>query len=277
MSSEHLLLHDKLEIMEGFRKLLDSSIVQTADIQRSFPDAAVNDIDFFGYWCLLIGFFCMALSTLYFYGAAVNVRGNKFFEVMTMSITGIGALAYLTMFTGAGRVFIEQVPGTLTPVYWARYVDWLLTTPLMIAEVLALAGASLEEIMFCIVLDAIMIASGMVGAQTHNHMKWVFFLVGCACFLTIVKKLVEKSGVKKFGTEAHLLYNKCTWMMIILWTLYPVVWLACDGLRISSPNLEACMYMVMDVTAKCLFGFFIVHSRGALESINSNLVNLKFF
>merc|ERR1712027_160510 len=73
--------------------------------------------------------FCMALSTLYFYMRAQAVSGSKFFEVLTMGITGIATLAYLLMFTGAGRMWVEEVPGTFSPVYWGRYVDWVLTTP----------------------------------------------------------------------------------------------------------------------------------------------------
>merc|ERR1711879_675977 len=50
------------------------------------------------------------------------------------------------MFTGAGRMWVEEVPGTFSPVYWGRYVDWVLTTPLMLWDILALAGAPNDEI-----------------------------------------------------------------------------------------------------------------------------------
>lgn len=269
-----LNLAAKLQLLNEFKELLNSNSASMDDIKARISNPIVQDIGYFGYWCLLIGFFCMALSTLYFYGAAVNTRGNKFFEVLTMAITGIASLAYLTMFSGAGRVWVEEVPGTISPVYWARYVDWLLTTPLMIWDILALAGAPIDEIMFCCVLDCLMVGFGLVGAQTPDKTKWLFFTIGCACFIHIVMTLVKYSSVKKYGAEAQALYQRVSLMTICLWTLYPIVWIFCEGLRISSVNFEALFYMVMDVTAKCLFGFFIVQARGALEAINSGYKNV---
>merc|ERR1719285_41492 len=114
----------------------------------------------------------MALSTLYFYMRAQAVSGSKFFEVLTMGITGIATLAYLLMFTGAGRMWVEEVPGTFSPVYWGRYVDWVLTTPLMLWDILALAGAPADEIAQVLIMDMLMIGFGCAGAQTPDHNKW---------------------------------------------------------------------------------------------------------
>merc|ERR550534_1140595 len=105
--------------------------------------------------------------------AAMSAKENKFFEVLTMAITGIATCAYLTMYTGAGYSWINEVAGEVDPFYWA-------------------------------------------------------------------------------------LYQKVSSMTIVLWALYPLVWVLAEGLRVVSPSLEACMYMIMDVLSKCLFGFFIV-------------------
>merc|ERR550532_3571849 len=53
----------------------------------------------FGMTCVLIGLICMAASTAYFYVAANQAKENKFFEVLTMMITGIATCAYMTMYT----------------------------------------------------------------------------------------------------------------------------------------------------------------------------------
>merc|ERR1712046_96852 len=46
--------------------------------------------------------------------------------------------------------------------------------------------------------------------------------------------------------------------------------LVAEGARLVSPSLEAFLYMVMDVSAKCVFGFIIVQARPALEAIQSS-------
>merc|ERR1719285_832368 len=183
----------------------------------------------------------MALSTLYFYMRAQRVTGSKFFEVLTMGITGIATLAYLLMFTGAGRMWVEEVPGTFSPVYWGRYVDWVLTTPLMLWDILALAGAPSDEIAMVVIMDMV---------------------------------LMKYSKVNKYGEEARALYNKVAWMTIVLWTLYPIVWIVAEGQRMVSASMEACLYAIMDVSAKCVFGIIIVQARGALEAINNGYKNM---
>merc|ERR1719445_2691247 len=60
-------------------------------------------------------------------------------------------------------------------------------------------------------------------------------------------------------------------MTIILWTLYPIVWIVAEGQRMVSASMEACLYAIMDVSAKCVFGIIIVQARGALESITGRI------
>merc|ERR1719211_49672 len=65
------------------------------------PRAPHNDIGYFGYTSLLVGLICMAVSTLYFYMAAMQRKpGQRKFEVLTMLITGIATVLYMTMFLG---------------------------------------------------------------------------------------------------------------------------------------------------------------------------------
>eukprot|EP00493_Phyllostaurus_siculus_P004584 UN04605 len=227
------------------------SYLRPIDRVEKYPNPVKDDLGYFGYWCLLVGFICMALSTLYFYMKAQAVTGSKFFEVLTMGITGIATLAYLLMFTGAGRMWVEEVPGTFSPVYWGRYVDWVLTTPLMLWDILALAGAPNDEIAMVVIMDMLMIGFGCAGAQTPDQNKWFFFIFGMVTFIHICAVLLKYSKVNKYGEEARALYNKVAWMTIILWTLYPIVWIVAEGQRMVSASLEACLYAIMDVSAKC--------------------------
>merc|ERR1712109_322792 len=98
--------------------------------------------------------------------------------------------------------------------------------------------------------------------------EWVFFLVSMLCFVHVCQVLMKYNSVNKFGPEAQALYQKVSSMTIVLWSLYPAVWVVAEGTRMISPSLEACCYMIMDVLSKCLFGFMIVQARGALERVN---------
>jgi len=196
-------------------------------------------------------------------GAAMRAKpGTRQFEVLSMMVTGIATVLYMTMFSGAGRSVIYDN----RQFFWGRYVDWLLTTPLMLWDVLAIAGAPADDIMLAVGVDALMIGFGMVGAQTPSQQKWVFFAAGMLCFCHVVQTLLNYTSVKKFGAEAQALYCRVAYMTIVLWTLYPVVWVVAEGARLVTPSLEACLYMIMDVSSKCVFGFLIVNARSALEA-----------
>merc|ERR1719200_80052 len=216
----------------------------------------------------------MAVSTLYFYQAALKAGPGKMkFEVISMMVTGIATVLYMTMFSGAGKSFVKELGHDINPhdtrdaFYWGRYVDWILTTPLMLWDVLALAGAPSDDILAAVGVDVLMIGFGAVGAQTPSAQKWVFFICGMVCFCHIVGALLRYTKVSTFGKAAQDVYCRVAYLTIVLWTLYPLVWIVAEGARLVSPSLEAFLYMVMDVSAKCVFGFIIVQARPALEAI----------
>jgi bacteriorhodopsin len=58
-------------------------------------------------------------------------------------------------------------------VYWARYVDWLLTTPLLLIDLGLLAGLNGASIFSAVVADVVMILGGLFAAFSWNHKaKW---------------------------------------------------------------------------------------------------------
>merc|ERR1712178_317087 len=189
--------------------------------------------------------------------------GQRKFEVLTMLITGIATVLYMTMFSGAGKSYVKELGHDINPTdtvdqfFYGRYIDWILTTPLMLWDLMAVG------------VDVLMIGFGAVGAQTPSAQKWVFFACGMICFGHVVKVLLKYTTVSTAGKEAQNLYCKVAYLTIVLWTLYPLVWIVSEGGRLVSPSLEACLYMIMDVSAKCVFGFMIVGAREALEKIQA--------
>lgn len=59
-------------------------------------------------------------------------------------------------------------------VYWARYVDWSLTTPLLLLDLAFLAGMNGATIMMAIAADIIMILTGLFAAfgSEDTAQKW---------------------------------------------------------------------------------------------------------
>jgi bacteriorhodopsin len=80
----------------------------------------------------------MAVSTFAFIGMSFRVpRQNRIFHYITASITLVATVAYFTMASNLGYTGISveymrsnpQVAGTTREVFYVRYIDWFVTTP----------------------------------------------------------------------------------------------------------------------------------------------------
>jgi bacteriorhodopsin len=102
-------------------------------------------------------------------------------------ITTIAAISYFAMATGHAISYhsIREknhadygLPDTYTTiqrqVLWARYVDWALTTPLLLLDLSLLAGLAGGHILIAIVADIVMILTGLFAAfgNEHTAQKW---------------------------------------------------------------------------------------------------------
>merc|ERR1712176_691810 len=127
-------------------------------------------------------------------------------------------------------------------------------------DILVLAGASSSEIMLAAGIDMLMIGFGVVGAATASSKKWVFWAFGMLCFFHVVGVLMKYMGKDTYGPAARKLYGQVAWLTTVLWIFY-------EGAHMFEPTIEAGLYMVLDVLAKCMFGFIIVGSRSALDAV----------
>jgi bacteriorhodopsin len=152
--------------------------------------------------------------------------------------------------------------------HYARYLDWLVTTPLLLLDLGALAGISNEDALMLVFLDVLMVLAGFAGGVSNKATSslWMWIL-GCIFFLPIVYDLAVtfRAKAKVVGDSASVCYDKLVVLTVLLWTAYPVVFYLGEHARILSTTAEIGTYMVLDVTAKCVFGFILLTSRDSLE------------
>jgi len=230
---------------------------------------------------LWVVFFIMFISSLGFYYMAFRVPVQKrLFHVITATITTFATLSYFAMATGAGASFAHIVikeahkhtPDTVEhifrQVFWARYVDWALTTPLLLLDLAFLAGMNGANITVTIIADLIMVLTGLFAAFGNTEgQKWGWYAMGCAAYLVIVYQLVVpgRRAVASKSSGTASLFASIGGFTLILWTLYPVVWGIGDGSRKWGVDAEIVAYAVLDVLAKPVFGFWLLfaHAKNA--------------
>jgi bacteriorhodopsin len=201
---------------------------------------------------------------------------KRLFHIVTALITTFATLSYYAMATGEGSSFtsivIKDTPSTVEQVfrqvYWARYVDWSLTTPLLLLDLSFLAGLSGADIFVAVVADLIMVLTGLFAALARKEsVRWGWYIMACIAYLFIVYILAVggRRAVSAKSNATAKLFAAIGGFTLVLWTLYPVVWGISDGARKWSVDAEIVSYAILDVLAKPVFGFWLLfaHAKNA--------------
>ena len=169
---------------------------------------------------------------------AHSLQQKRLFHILTAFITTFAFLSYFAMATGDGvshnKIVLEEthnngIPSTYKTiyreVYWARYVDWSVTTPLLLMDLALLAGLSGANILVAIVADIIMILTGLFAAfGTGDGQKWGWYTIACLAYLTVVYQLAFNGRAAVAGKDGKTkaFYAAIGGFTLLLWTVYPM-------------------------------------------------------
>jgi bacteriorhodopsin len=183
-------------------------------------------------------------------------------------INFIAAIAYFCLGSNLGWAAIPvefrrsdpKVAGIIRQIFYVRYIDWFLTTPLLLLDLLLTCALPWPIIFYTMVMNEIMIVTGLVGALVHTTYKWGFFTFGCAAFFFVAYTVVfeGRAYAKSLGADVNRAYTICGVWTIGLWFLYPIAWGVCEGGNVISSDSEAVFYGVLDVLAKPVFSFLLL-------------------
>ena len=231
---------------------------------------------------LWIGTIGMALGLLYFLGRGWGVTDRKLkqFYAINIFVTTIAFSMYFSMATGFGLVEVELLNGTVLDIYWARYTDWLFTTPLLLLDLALLANADRETIYTLIGLDVFMIATGLIGAfaaQPVYRIAWWGISTAALLVLLYVLAGTLKSAAPSQSDAARSLTNTLKNVLIVLWLAYPLVWiLGTEGtLSIIPLYTETAAFAFLDITAKVGFGAYLLKNHDVLTSIGGSTTSAQ--
>ncbi len=194
--------------------------------------------------------------------------------VMSSMVTFIAGYHYLRIFdsfkhatnaTKDGSVLLDGSKDAFNEAY--RYVDWLLTVPLLLVEVVAVlaltAAVSRSLIMRLVPASAAMIALGYPGEISDVQGTQILFgVLSTIPFLYILYVLFvelgksldrQPEGVAKSVANLRLL-------LIATWGVYPIAYMFNIWGTASQESFVAVQvgYTLADVLAKCVFGLTIL-------------------
>ena len=174
-----------------------------------------NDLVSFSFF---IGTMAMMAASVFFF-LSLDAGGGKWRTSMLTAglITFIAAVHYYYMRDA-------NVAGADTTFF--RYVDWILTVPLMCVEfylILAKAGATKKLMWNLIFASTVMLVCGYIGETGDQPVLWgtisglAYFWVAYTVWLGEAKGLAEKAGGAVL--EAH---NALCWFVLVGWSIYPI-------------------------------------------------------
>jgi len=232
----------------------------------------------------------MMATTMYLWFRSTAVH-DKFKSAVLISglVTFIAAYHYARIFNSwvdAYRYSPNNVNPELTGVPFNdayRYMDWLLTVPLLLIEILLVMKLDPEtyaaKSKSLGVSAALMIVSGYYGELTVTGdltPRWICWFVSMIFFLYIVFELLVGLSAATNSESDPVIKEKIVLaqvMTVISWCTYPVVYLF-PMLGITASNAVVAIqvgYCVSDIISKCGVGLVIYQITYAKSSKDSLL------
>merc|ERR1711865_1066277 len=236
------------------------------------------------YNCLSFTFASMVASTVFFFLRLGSIK-EQYKSAMTITglVTFIAAYHYLRIFNswveaynfppiGPGGKVLDPVMSGVPFNDAYRYMDWLLTVPLLLMEiVLVMQMPAAEATQKCWqlgVASALMIILGSPGEVSDSHAtRWIFWALAMIPFIFIVYTLViglSKVADRDERPDVALLCKQACWWTVVSWCTYPIVYIlpmlmnTTNG-EMSAANLIGIQigYSFSGVISKCGVGLMV--------------------
>ena len=200
------------------------------------------------------------------YGYTLVPEETKKRYLLLISIPGIAIVAYIFLTLGVGVIQSEG-----HSVYVVRYIDWLLTTPINVLYLALLAQTSRANTYKLVGLQTLTIVFGFAGAVTASPLSYLLFALGAACFGGVVYLLYGDIADDAVATLSDLeanLYRTLRNFVVVLWSVYPVVWLlGAAGIGLMDVETASLVIIYLDVVTKVGFGVIALYAWTNMNTV----------
>ena len=221
--------------------------------------AQLKSGDYVGF-TFFIGSMAMAAATVFFFFQIGRVEG-KWKDSMLVSalITFIAAVHYFYM-----RDFWAEFQSSPTEF---RYIDWILTVPLMCVEfylILRAFGAKVSLLWKMIFYSLVMLVAGYLGETVFRDASPLWGFISTIGYAGILYE-VWFGSAKRLSANSNdpvlqRAFSTLGWFVLVGWAIYPVGYMAMDtgwlaGI-IPATSLDI-IYNIGDAVNKIGFGLVI--------------------
>jgi bacteriorhodopsin len=146
-----------------------------------------------------------------------------------------------------------------------RYVDWLLTVPLLLVElvlVLALTREKTIDLLQRLIIAAVlMIGLGYPGEVSNDgSTQMIFFVLSFIPFVYILRVLYKELGkeIEHENGRVKELVEITRNVLVVTWAFYPLAYLFNLGAGTADAEIGVQVgYTIADIAAKCAYGILV--------------------
>jgi bacteriorhodopsin len=214
----------------------------------------------------------MAATIFFWLGLSQVTHKYKTAVVITGLVTFIAAYHYLRIFSSFSEAY-TAANGVVTSTGVAfnvayRYVDWLLTVPLLLVElILVMSLTRSETVRKSVMLGgaaALMVVLGYPGEVSGgiDSTRMLWGALSMIPFVYIVVTLFSglSASIAKQPEDVRGLISAARWVVIVSWSFYPVVYFAPFIMSLDGGTATTVIevgYTIADIVAKAVFGVMI--------------------
>jgi len=135
------------------------------------------------------------------------------------------------------------------------------------------AGLPWPTILYTILLDEVMVVTGLVGALVATSYKWGYFVFATVALFGIAYNVVYVGlqHATAISSTVKRTFLICGVWTIFLWFIYPIAWGLSEGGNIIAPDSEAVFYGILDVLAKPVFGALLLFGHRSIDPADLGL------
>lgn len=226
------------------------------------------------YNMLSLGIASMLFTSIFLWMARDRVLPKYRMAVMvSATVTSIAAYHYFRMFDSFNAAYPvggDAIAGFNGYNVGYRYVDWFLTVPLLLVELVAVMGLAraiqsslLRRLVPAAALMIILGYPGDMHTQLFGLSNGMWGLLSTIPFLYIMYVLFIEIG-KSLGSQSEKVQRMlkgARLLLIATWGVYPITFILAMN-DTGAPSFDAVVsreigYSIADILAKCVFGLII--------------------
>ncbi len=238
------------------------------------------DLEALFHWLYIIG---MAIGATHFILLGRNPRGVPRYEYLVAAFIPIwSGLAYLSMTLPQGDLEQGKIEVAGQIAHFARYLDWVVTTPLLLLSLSWTAMHHLQKkdwtlVASLMMTQVIVVICGLIAdLSTVPWVRYLWYINGVIAFLVVLGGIWGplRAKTRSQGAELSSFYDRITTYFTVLWICYPTVWiLGPSGFGVFNQTVDTFLFCLIPFFSKVGFSFLDLHGLRNLSSSSPTSVD----